>query len=69
MALGVAITVSMVGVLAIGTRRSIVRFTGDGGVARSWLLRGVGIVGSLLVALIGALLFMATWERLPGGFV
>ena len=69
MALGVAITVSIVGMLAIGTRRSIFRFTGDGGVARLWLLRGVGIVGSLLVALIGALLFLATWERLPGGFV
>ena len=69
MALGVAITVSIVGLLAIGTRRSIFRFTGDGGAARSWLLRGVGIVGSLLVALFGALLFLATWERLPGGFV
>ncbi len=69
MALGVAITVSIVGVLAIGTRRSIVRFTDDSGVARSWLLRGVGIAGPLLVALIGALLFLATWERLPGGFV
>lgn len=69
MALGVAITVSIVGMLAIGTRRSIVRFTGASGVARSWLLRGVGIAGSLLVALIGALLFLATWERLPGGFV
>jgi ABC-type nickel/cobalt efflux system permease component RcnA len=68
MALGVAITVSIVGVLAIGTRRSIFRLTGEHGHARSWLLRGVGLVGSLLVALIGALLFLATWERLPGGF-
>ncbi len=69
MALGVAITVSIVGLLAIGTRRSIFRLTGDHGHTRSWLLRGVGLVGSLLVALIGALLFLATWERLPGGFV
>lgn len=66
MAFGVAITVSIVGLLAIGARRTIIRATDAHGAAQPLILRGVGMLGALFVVTIGALLFLAALERSPG---
>ena len=66
MALGVAITVSVVGLLAIGARRTIIHTTDAHGAAQPLILRGVGMLGALFVVTIGALLFLAALERSPG---
>ena len=65
MAVGVAITVSVVGLLAIGARRAIVHVTDAHGTAQSLILRGVGMAGALFVVTVGALLFLAALERVP----
>jgi len=66
MALGVALTVSVVGLLAIGARRTIIHATDAHGAVQPWILRGVGMLGALFVVTIGALLFLAALERVPG---
>jgi nickel/cobalt transporter (NicO) family protein len=66
MAFGVAITVSAVGLLAIGARRTIIHATDAHGAVQLWILRGVGMLGALFVVTIGALLFLAALERVPG---
>ena len=66
MAVGVAITVSIVGVLAIGARRTIIRATHGSATAQTYVLRGVGMIGALFVATVGALLFLAALQRAPG---
>lgn len=66
MALGVAITVSVVGLLAIGARRTLIHATDEHGAAQPLILRGVGMLGALFVVTIGALLFLAALERSPG---
>lgn len=66
MALGVAITVSIVGLLAIGARRTIIHATDGHGATQPLILRGVGMLGALFVVTIGALLFLAALERVPG---
>lgn len=66
MAFGVAITVSAVGLLAIGARRTIIHATDAHGAIQPWILRGVGMLGALFVVTIGALLFLAALERVPG---
>ncbi len=66
MAFGVAITVSIVGLLAIGARRTIIHATDAHGAAQPVILRSVGMLGALFVVTIGALLFLATLERSPG---
>lgn len=66
MALGVAITVSVVGLMAIGARRTIIHATDNDGAAQPLILRGVGMLGAFLVVSIGALLFLAALERSPG---
>ncbi len=66
MAFGVAITVSIVGLLAIGARRTIIHATDAHGAAQPLILRGVGMLGALFVVTIGALLFLAALERTPG---
>lgn len=66
MAFGVAITVSVVGLLAIGARRTIIHATDAHGGVQPLILRGVGMLGALFVVTIGALLFLAALERVPG---
>ena len=66
MALGVALTVSVVGLLAIGARRTIIHATDQHAAVQPWILRGVGMLGALFVVTIGALLFLAALERVPG---
>ncbi len=66
MAVGVAITVSVVGLLAIGARRTIIHATDEHGAAQPLILRGVGMLGALFVVTIGSLLFLAALERSPG---
>lgn len=66
MAFGVAITVSVVGLLAIGARRTIIHATDTHGGVQPLILRGVGMLGALFVVTIGALLFLAALERVPG---
>lgn len=68
MALGVAITVSVVGLMAIGARRTIIHATDNDGAAQPLILRSVGMLGALFVVTIGALLFLAALERSPGIF-
>lgn len=66
MAFGVAITVSVVGLLAIGARRTIIHATDAHGAVQPLILRGVGMLGAVFVVTIGALLFLAALERTPG---
>lgn len=66
MAFGVAITVSVVGLLAIGARRTIIHATDSHGTAQPLILRSVGMLGAMFVVTIGALLFLAALERSPG---
>ena len=66
MAVGVAITVSMVGLLAIGARRTIIHATHSNATVQTYVLRGVGMLGALFVSTVGALLFLAALQRVPG---
>lgn len=64
MAAGVAITISALGIGAIVLRRSVAGKEGDeSSQLREWLGRGLSIVGSLAVALLGGLLFGGALER------
>lgn len=64
MAAGVAITISALGIGAIVLRRSVAgKEEGASSQLRQWLGRGLSIVGSLAVALLGGLLFGGALER------
>jgi nickel/cobalt exporter len=65
MALGMAITVCAMGLIAIGTRRAVLRSArGRPGLFR-WARQGLSVTGGALITVFGCLLFASAWTRLP----
>ncbi|MEQ8443427.1 MAG: nickel/cobalt transporter [Alphaproteobacteria bacterium] len=66
MGIGVAITVSCVGIAAILARRGLMRLSlsGGSGAMLAWVPRGLALMGSLAVCLIGVVLFLSAFSRI-----
>lgn len=62
MALGTAITVSVLASLAVGSRELATRLAGGEGRAAGAVAAGIGILGSMLVFLMGAAFFVASLQ-------
>jgi len=64
MAIGMSITTSLVGVLAILGRRTImVAFPAESRVS-GWVAKGLSVAGGVIIAAIGSLLLAGAWARL-----
>lgn len=61
MSLGTALTVGVLALLAVGSRRFGLRLAGHGSRAGRLLSGAAALTGALAVTLLGALLFWATW--------
>jgi len=68
MGIGVAITISAIGISAILARRGLMRLSysvsGGGAAVLTWLPRGLAFLGSLAVLLIGLTLFLSAYSRI-----
>ena len=60
MALGTAITVSTLAVLAVGSKQLALRIAGDSGNWSGWILNGAALGGSVLVLMLGVTLFIGS---------
>jgi len=60
MALGTAITVSVLAVLAVGSKQLALRIAGDNGQWSGWITNAAALGGSLLVLLLGITLFVGS---------
>ena len=60
MAIGTAITVSVLAVLAVGSKQLALRIAGDSGSWSGWILNGAALGGSVLVLMLGATLFIGS---------
>ena len=60
MALGTAITVSVLAVLAVGSKQLALRVAGDNGQWSGWIMNTAALGGSLLVLLLGVTLFVGS---------
>jgi ABC-type nickel/cobalt efflux system permease component RcnA len=65
MAIGMGITVALVGVVTIAGRRSIVGTAAFRPRVVQFVRRGLAMTGSILVIVIGGLFFANAWTRLP----
>ncbi len=63
MALGTALTVGILAMLAVGSRGLAERLAGRRG--HAWIARLAGIAGALLIVLLGGLLLWTTWAEPP----
>lgn len=63
MALGVALSLALLGVLTLGTRKGVARLAGPSRVPGPWLRRGIGLAGALALTTIGALLLAGAADR------
>ena len=62
MAIGMSLTLTAVGLLALGARRGAVRLSGRAPRMARWLPRALSVTGALLIALIGATLLAGAWS-------
>lgn len=60
MAIGTAITVSVLAVLAVGSKQLALRLAGGGGRWSGWIMNSAALGGSLLVLMIGVTLFVGS---------
>ncbi len=60
MALGTAITVSVLAVLAVGSKQLALRIAGDSGNWSGWILNSAALGGSVLVLMLGVTLFIGS---------
>ncbi|MDA7949093.1 MAG: nickel/cobalt transporter [Hyphomicrobiaceae bacterium] len=60
MAIGTAITVSSLAVLAVGSKQLALRLAGDSGNWSGWIMNGAALGGSLLVLMLGVTLFLGS---------
>lgn len=62
MALGMALTVSLVGILAVLARRGTVRAAASSRGAAPWIKGGLGVLGAAAIACLGLVLFLGAWS-------
>jgi ABC-type nickel/cobalt efflux system permease component RcnA len=65
MAVGMGVTVTLVGLVAILGRRALLVPTRHRPRAGAWLRRALTVTGAMALTLIGSLLFAGAWTRLP----
>jgi nickel/cobalt transporter (NicO) family protein len=64
MALGMSVTVSLVGISTIAARRTLLGVLRSRPRAALWLRRGLTFTGALLITVVGSLFFASAWSRL-----
>lgn len=64
MALGMSVTVSLVGISTIAARRTLLGVLRARPRAALWLRRGLTFTGALLITVVGSLFFANAWSRL-----
>jgi ABC-type nickel/cobalt efflux system permease component RcnA len=64
MALGMAVTVSLVGISTIAARRTLLHVAAARPRAALWLRRGLTLAGAVLIAVVGSFFFANAWSRL-----
>jgi nickel/cobalt exporter len=63
MAVGMGLTVSLVGLAAVAARRGTVRLVGTSSAAEHWLKTALGVVGATAITGLGLLLFLSAWAN------
>ena len=66
MAVGMALTVSAVGVVTVLARRAAIAPLRARPRAAGWASRALAVAGGSLITLVGALFLAGAWSRLPG---
>ena len=61
MAVGMGLTVSLVGLAAVAARRGTVRMAGPSSAAAHWLKTALGVAGAATITGFGLLLFLSAW--------
>jgi ABC-type nickel/cobalt efflux system permease component RcnA len=61
MAVGMGLTVSLVGLAAVAVRRGTVRMAGPSSAATHWLKTALGVAGAATITALGLLLFLSAW--------
>jgi ABC-type nickel/cobalt efflux system permease component RcnA len=61
MAVGMGLTVSLVGLAAVAARRGTVHLVGASSAAAHWLKTGLGLAGAIAITGLGLLLFLSAW--------
>lgn len=64
MAVGMSITVALVGVATIATRKTLLSVLAARPRAALWVRRGLTLTGALLITVVGSLFFASAWGRL-----
>jgi ABC-type nickel/cobalt efflux system permease component RcnA len=64
MALGMSVTVALVGVSTIAARRTLLGAMAARPRASLWIKRGLTLTGALLITVVGSLFFASAWGRL-----
>jgi len=62
MAVGMGLTVSLVGILAVLARRGTVRATSSARGVAPWVKEGLGVLGAAAIACLGLVLFLGAWS-------
>ena len=65
MALGMGTTVGTIGLLTILVRRAALAPLRRGSRALAWTSRGLAVAGSMTLTVVGGLLCLGAWSRLP----
>jgi ABC-type nickel/cobalt efflux system permease component RcnA len=63
MAVGMGLTVSLVGLAAVAARRGTVHMVGASSVAARWLKTALGVAGAAAITGLGLLLFLSAWAN------
>lgn len=61
MAVGMGLTVSLVGILAVFARRGTVRAASTSGGVAHWVKGALGVLGAAAIASLGLVLFLGAW--------
>jgi ABC-type nickel/cobalt efflux system permease component RcnA len=61
MAVGMGLTVSLVGLVAVAARRGTVRLVGPSSAATHWVKSALGVAGAVTITTLGLLLFLSAW--------
>ncbi len=64
MAVGMSITVALVGIATIATRKTLLSVMAARPRAALWVRRGLTLTGALLITVVGSLFFASAWGRL-----
>jgi nickel/cobalt exporter len=64
MAVGMSVTVALVGVATIATRKTLLTVMAARPRAALWVRRGLTLTGAMLITVVGSLFFASAWGRL-----